>query len=75
MMIDWGYGWFLGDVAGHQVANTTGQERGYHTSLALDRDANLAVMAAGDGLVMASYYANDMTTDVMGMLLATESEP
>lgn len=75
MMIDWAYGWFLGDVAGHQVANTTGQERGYHTSLALARDANLAVMAAGDGPVMASYYANDMTTDVMGILLGTEPEP
>ncbi len=75
MMIDWGYGWFLGDVAGHRVANTTGQERGFHTSLALAPDENLAVIAAGNGSVMATYYANDMTTDVMGMLQGMEPEP
>ena len=69
MMIDWGYGWFLGDVAGHRVPNTFGREYGIQTAMALAPDVNLAVIAAGNGPVTGAYYASDTATDVMGMLL------
>ncbi len=69
MMIDWGYGWFLGDMDGHLVPNTTAGERGFHAQMLLAPDANLAVFAVGNSSVGDEYYAADTTTDVMGMLL------
>ncbi|MEZ4768825.1 MAG: serine hydrolase [Caldilineales bacterium] len=69
MMQDWGYGWFLGDVAGHKVASTVGGELGFHSCLAVAPDDNLAVFAVGNGPLTGGYYANDITTDVLGTLL------
>jgi hypothetical protein len=30
MMVDWGNGWFLGDVAGHLTPNSYGGEYGFN---------------------------------------------
>ena len=74
MMISWGYGWFLGGVAGHRVPNAFGREYGFHTAMALAPDANLAVIAVGNGPVTERYYASDIATDVMGMLLGIKPQ-
>ena len=37
MMIDWGYGWFLGEAAGQRVPNTFGGEHGYSAQMELAR--------------------------------------
>jgi CubicO group peptidase (beta-lactamase class C family)/predicted dienelactone hydrolase len=58
MMAAWGNGWFLGDVAGHLTPNSYGGEH-----------ANLAVVAIGNSQAMDEFYAPDIATDVMGMLL------
>ncbi len=69
MMSEWGYGWFLGDVAGHRVASTVGGDYGYNGSVAVAPDSNLAVIAVGNGPLVEGYFANDMVTDVMDVLL------
>jgi len=69
MMIDWGNGWFLGDVAGHLTANSGGNEHGFSAYMLLVPDVNLAVVAVGNGQVTDEYYASDIATDVAAMLL------
>lgn len=69
MMLDWGFGWFLGEAAGQRVTNSYGGEHGYNAELALAPDANLAVIAIGNGQAVDEYYAPDMIADVLGTLL------
>ena len=69
MMIDWGYGWFLGEAAGQRVPNTFGGEHGYSAQMVLAPDANLGVIAIGNAQAMDEFYSSDMATDVLGMLL------
>ena len=69
MMIDWGYGWFIGDIAGHVAPNTLGNEYGFSAEMALAPDANVAVIAVGNGPPIDEYYAADMVADVMSILL------
>ena len=72
LMIDWGYGWFLGEIAGHPAPNAGGREHGYHANMIVVPDANLAIIAMGNGPVTKGYYALDITADVMGVLLETK---
>jgi CubicO group peptidase (beta-lactamase class C family) len=74
MMIDWGDGWFLGDIAGHSAPNTGGGEHGFLAQMFLVPDANLAVVAVGNSQAMDEYYAADIAADVLGTLLE-EGEP
>ena len=69
MMVDWGNGWFLGDIAGHLTPNSYGGEHGFNADMVLVPDANLAVVAIGNSQAMDEFYAPDIATDVMGMLL------
>jgi CubicO group peptidase (beta-lactamase class C family) len=69
LMVDWGYGWLIGDIEGHPVYNSFGREHGYHAGMLLCPDAELVVIAMGNGPITESYYAYDTATDVMGMLL------
>ena len=69
MMIDWGQGWFLGEVDGQSTPNTFGGEQGFQTEMVLAPDVNLAVFAVGNSQAMDEYYASDIAVDVMGMLL------
>jgi CubicO group peptidase (beta-lactamase class C family) len=69
MMIDWGAGWFLGDIAGHPAPNTFGGEHGYSAQTVLVPDANLAVVAIGNSMAMDEFYSSDIATDVAAMLL------
>ncbi len=69
MMLDWGNGWFLGDIGGHPAPNTGGGEHGFLAQMFLVPDANLGVVAVGNSQAMDEYYAADMR-DVLGMLRA-----
>ena len=70
MMTDWGYGWFIGDVAGHMAPNVGGFEYGYAAQTALIPDLNMAVIGVGNGPINEEFYAGDLVSDVMGILLA-----
>ena len=74
LMLEWGNGWFLGDIAGHPAPNAGGGEHGYLAQMFLVPDTNLAVVAVGNRLVTDEYYAADIAADVLGMLLA-DAEP
>ncbi len=69
MMLDWGAGWFLGDVGGHLAPNGGGGEHGFLAQMFLVPDANLGVVAVGNSQAMDEYYAADIAADVLGMLL------
>ena len=69
MMLDWGYGWFLGEADGHPTPNVGGREHGFMAQVTLVPDANLAVIAVGNDPVIDEYYAADVATDVTGLLL------
>ena len=69
MMVDWGRGWFLGEIDGLTTVNTFGGEHGFHTQMVLAPDVNLAVFAVGNSQATDEYYASDIAVDVMGMLL------
>jgi CubicO group peptidase (beta-lactamase class C family) len=69
MMIDWGYGWFLGDIDGYVSPNAFGREFGFHAGTVLVPEAGLAVIAIGNGAVTNEYYAHDTATDVMAIVL------
>jgi CubicO group peptidase (beta-lactamase class C family) len=69
LMLDWGCGWFLGDVAGHAAPNTFGMEQGYHAGMVMVPDASLAVIAVGNEGVAEEFYASDTATDVLALLL------
>lgn len=69
MMINWGNGWFLGDIAGHPAPNSLGREYGFHTDMVLVPDTNLAVIAVGNSEIINEYYAPDIAVDVAAMLL------
>lgn len=69
LMLEWGNGWFLGDIAGHQAPNAGGGEHGYLAQMFLVPDANLGVVAVGNRLATDEYYAADIAADVLGMLL------
>ena len=73
MMIDWGNGWFLGDIAGHLAPNTFGGEHGFQAQTVLVPDANLAVVAVGNSKAMDEFYSSDIATDVAAMLLVVEA--
>jgi len=69
LMLEWGNGWFLGDIAGHPAPNTGGGEHGYLAQMFLVPDANLGVVAVGNRLATDEYYAADIAADILGMLL------
>ena len=69
LMLDWGCGWFLGDVAGHGTPNAFGMEQGFQAGVVLAPDGSLAVIAVGNGPVGEEFYASDTATDVLAMLL------
>ena len=69
-MMEWGPGWFHGESAGHPVYTTFGREYGFQSQLAISPDANLAVIAMGNGEITGPYYASDVSADVLGALLA-----
>jgi len=69
LMVDYGYGWFVGDVLGHPAYMMFGREYGLHSGMTVVPDENLAVVAMGNGPVDRGYYAADITADVMGTLL------
>ena len=69
LMLEWGNGWFLGEIAGHPAPNTGGGEHGYLAQMFLVPDANLGVVAVGNRLATDEYYAADIAADILGMLL------
>lgn len=69
MMVDWGNGWFLGDIAGHLAPNSYGGEHGFNAHVLLVPDANLAVVAVGNGQAMDEFYAPDLAVDIAAMVL------
>jgi CubicO group peptidase (beta-lactamase class C family)/predicted dienelactone hydrolase len=74
VMLDWGNGWFLGDIAGHPAPHSYGGENGFNADMVLVPDANLAVVAVGNSQAMDEYYSPDIAVDVAAMLLE-EIEP
>jgi CubicO group peptidase (beta-lactamase class C family) len=69
MMLDWGYGWFLGEAASQRVPSILGGEHGYSAQIDLAPDANIGVVAIGNAQAVDEFYSSDMATDVLGMLL------
>jgi len=69
MMSDWGDGWFLGDIAGHLTAGSYGGEHGFNAFMLLIPDANIGIVAVGNGQATDEFYAPDIATDVAAMLV------
>lgn len=70
LMMEWGPGWFHGESAGHPVYTNFGREYGFQSQLVISPDANLAVIAMGNGEITGPYYASNVSADVLGAFLS-----
>lgn len=70
---EWGMGWFYSESAGHGIYTAFGREYGFQGQMILCPDANLVVIGVGNGEIMGGYYASDISTDVLGLLLAAQA--